>query len=71
MVGVPAVTPDIIPVVGTTVASVVLLLDHVPPAVASESVDVWPVHTLAMPEIAAGDGLTRYDVVVTQPVGSI
>ena len=52
MLGVPAVTPVTTP--PATVASAVLLLLHAPPLVASLSAVVKPVHTIAVPAIAAG-----------------
>jgi hypothetical protein len=54
---VPLETPVTIPV-ELTVAIAVLLLLHVPPVVASVSVDVPPTATVVVPEIAAGTGLT-------------
>jgi hypothetical protein len=40
----------------STVATAVLLLLHVPPVVASESVDCAPVQALAVPVMAATEG---------------
>lgn len=57
MVAVPLATPVTTPVV-LTEATPLLLVLHVPPAVASASVTVDPVHTLAVPVIAAGVVLT-------------
>ncbi len=58
MVVVPAVIPVVRPVVATIVATEVLLLTHVPPAVASISVIDALTHTLPGTVIADGDGLT-------------
>ena len=56
------------PVSEPTVATAVLLLLHVPPAVVSVNVVVDPAQTLVDPEIAAGDVLMVMVVVVMQPV---
>ena len=63
MVNVPAATPVTTPVV-LIVATEVLLLLHVPPAVASVKLVVNPIHTDAVPVMVAGKGLT-VAVVVT------
>ena len=55
------------PVVRSIVAMPVLLLSHVPPAEASVSVVVRPVHTCIVPPIEAGNGFTVTVVVVMQP----
>ena len=65
----PAATPVTTPVVELTVAFAVLLLAHTP-LPASLSMVVWPTHTLAVPDIDAGNGLTVTTVVVIQPVAS-
>jgi hypothetical protein len=52
-VEVPADTPLTMPVEMPTVATLVLLLDHVPDPAASESVVVFPLQTEAVPLIAA------------------
>ena len=57
MVGVPADTPVTTPVV-LTVASAVLLLDQIPPAILSVSKDVEPAHTVEEPLIELGVELT-------------
>lgn len=62
--GKPAVT---IPVVRPIVATVVLPLLHVPPAVASDKVMDEPAHTLADPVIMEDDGLTVTVVNTVQP----
>ena len=51
-----------------TVAAVVLLLLHAPRGLASLSAVVKPAHTLVVPVIADGNGLTVTCVVVWQPV---
>ncbi len=50
----PVSTPE----VGCTVATLVVLLDQVPPVVELVSVVVAPWHTMAVPDIPAGDALT-------------
>ena len=49
----------------------VLLLLHVPEGVISLKVVVKPLHTLRLPVIAAGNGLTNTEVVAIQPVDSV
>lgn len=66
MVTGPAATPVSTPVL-LIVASEVLLLLQVPPAVASVNCVVAATHTPAAPEIAAGKGFTITDVVAMQP----
>ena len=56
---IPATTP-----VGFTVAVVALLLVHTPAGTASLKAVVNPVHTLAVPVIAVGCGVT-FTVVIT------
>ena len=58
MIDVPTVKPLTIPVLLPTVATVVLLLLHVPPGVASESDVVLPTHKVFVPDIATGNGVT-------------
>ena len=53
------------------VASEVLLLLHVPPAVALLSVTDAPVHNPAVPFIAVGIAFTVAVVVTEQPVDSV
>ncbi len=48
----------------------VLLLLHVPPVTASVSVVVNPIHTLLVPDIAAGNGFTVNVIDVAHPVAS-
>lgn len=67
MVDVPPATPVTIPV-APTVATAVLLLLHPPPPVASESDVVSPAHTVLVPNIAVGNGVTVTTAVVVQPV---
>src|SRR6185436_17069239 len=59
MVAVPGVTPVTMPDPEPTVATVVALLDHVTPGVASLMVVVDPAHTGAVPPrtVIAGNGL--------------
>ena len=70
MVVVPAVTPETIPELVPIVATLVLLLIHVPPPVL-DSVVVEPAHTVVVPVIADGNGFTVRTVVVIQPVDSV
>jgi hypothetical protein len=70
IIGLPAATPVTIPLLVPIVARVTLLLVHVPPAVASVSVVVKPTHTLAVPLIDAGSGLTVTTAVAIQVVGN-
>ena len=49
----PPLTPETMPV-EETVATLVLLLFHVPPASASDRLNEFPGHTGALPVIAAG-----------------
>lgn len=51
------------------IAGVVLL--HVPPGVPSLKAVVAPTHTLSVPDIVFGRGLTVNDVVRKQPVPSV
>ena len=71
MIGLPADTPVTTPVVEPTVANPVLLLLQVPPPVISLNIVVEPVQTLAVPVMAAGNGLTVMIAVVIQPVASV
>ena len=71
MVAVPAATPVTTPD-AVTVATPVLLLVHVPPAVASVSGVVNPTQTDNVPVIAGGKGLTVTTTVgAIQPVGNV
>jgi hypothetical protein len=71
IVGVPAATPVTDPP-AVTVASVVLLLVHVPPVVTSVNNMLKPVHTIVVvPDIADGVGLTVIVLVTKQPVGTV
>ena len=69
--GVPDTTPVTTPLPMPIVAWDVLLLDHVPPGVASVNVVVDPTHTLAVPPIADGNGLMVITDDVTHPVGAV
>lgn len=57
---VPTLTPDTVPVVPApaTVAIATLLTDHVPPAGLQVSTVEPGAHNVAVPEMAAGKGLT-------------
>ena len=65
---VPAKTPERIPLPEPIVATVVVLLTHVPPVKPSLSVVVAPVQTVDDPAIVAGNGLTVTIAVFIQPV---
>lgn len=60
----PVTTPDEVPMV----AMVVILLLHVPPLAASLRVVVLPWHTLVIPVIAGGGGVTVTVPVIEHPV---
>jgi hypothetical protein len=67
----PAAIPVTIPVAAPTVAKVGLLLLQVETPETSVSVVVPPTHTLVVPPIAAGKGLTRIPIVALQPEGIV
>jgi len=71
MTEVPPDTPVTTPVPATTVAIAGVALLHVPPAVASANVLVKPMHTVVVPVITAGNGLTVTVAVLKQPVGKV
>src|SRR5438445_22670 len=56
------------PVVDPIVATAMLPLLQVPPVEASDNVVIAPVHTVSVPDIAAGNGLTVMVVVIWQLV---
>lgn len=62
----PPATPDMTPVAASAVAIPVLLLLHVPPAVASLNVVLWPAHTAGVP-VTAATGFTDTVVVTEHP----
>ena len=64
----PEVTPVTVPEVEPIIATAVLLLLHTPPLVAYVNAVVKPKHTLVVPPIAAGFGLTVKLVTAKQPV---
>ena len=70
MILLPAVTPVTLPVVELAVA-LALLLVHVPPVTASLSVVLRPAHTVGVPVMVAGTGLTVKARVLMQPVGHV
>ena len=59
----PAVTPYTLPLT-FTVSIAVLLLLHVPPAVASVNADTEPIQVHIVPVIASGSGFTVITVVI-------
>jgi hypothetical protein len=63
----PVTIPDVVPIVAT----VTLLLTHVPPVSVLPKVVVNPRHTAGVPEIADGSGLTVNTLMVLQPVGNV
>ena len=69
IVVVPADTPVITPA-DPAIATEVLLLLHVPPAVALLSEVVNPAHTLVFPDIATGNAFIVTATVAWQPVGN-
>jgi hypothetical protein len=71
IVGVPATIPVTSPVPIPIVACDVLLLVQVPPDVGSDNAVVEPAHTLVIPAMAPGKGLTVTTDEVTQPVGAV
>ena len=71
IVVVPANTPLTTPVPPPTVATKVLLLVHAPNPVASDKEVVKPAQTFVVPVIAAGNGFTVTNAVMTQPVGRV
>lgn len=71
MVAVPAETPVTTPVEEPTVATPVLPLLHVPNNVASSSVVVELTHTVIVPVMAAGSGLTDTTTERAQPVPNV
>jgi len=64
---IPAFIPFTIPVTEPTVATLVLLLVHVPPTIPFTSVDVEPMHRFVEPEIDVGVGTTVNAFVAIQP----
>jgi hypothetical protein len=68
MVARPAVMPDTTPLILPTVATDVLLLNHVPPLVAELNVVVAPEHIASVPVIAAGEATTVTTAVTKQPL---
>src|SRR5437763_776971 len=71
MTAVPASTPVTTPLDDPIVATAVVLLIHVPPAIASVKLVVDPVQTSSEPAIAAGNGFTVKTAVALQPVESV
>lgn len=67
----PAATPLTSPVVIFTVAMVVFPLVHAPPVVALLRIVVAPTHTLGVPNITPGTGLTVTVEVLRHPVESL
>jgi hypothetical protein len=70
MVVVPPNTPVTIPVPVPTVATVVVLLVHLPPVVPSLRVLVCPAHMLVIPVIGNGLAFTVITELVIQPAPS-
>lgn len=66
----PATIPVTIPLSDPIVAEAVLLL-HAPPGTRSLKVALAPAHTVAAPEIAAGEVLTVTIAIAIQPVGKV
>ena len=59
------------PVTDPTVPATILLLLHVPPPEASVKLVVNPIHTVLVPFIVPGNGLTVTVVVAIHPVGKV
>ena len=70
MVVVPPITPVTTPVPVPTVATVVVLLAHLPPGVPSLRVLACPAHIVVMPVIGSGLAFTDIMVYVVQPAPS-
>lgn len=70
MFAVPALTPDTIPL-ADTVAIALPPSVQVPPVVLDDKVVAEPSHTLRVPEIVPGSGLTVMVPVTRQPVASV
>ncbi len=70
MVDVPVIRPDNTPVEPFIVATLVFVLTHVPPVVASVNRAAVAGHIAKVPLIAAGNGLTVTVVVTIHPVGN-
>jgi len=68
---VPDATPVTLPVAEPTIATPVLLLNHVPPDVVFASVDIDPSHTLNVPVIAAGLAFTVIVSFLEHPVARV
>ena len=71
MRGYPAETPEITPVDALIVANTALLLLHAPPTVESPKVDSDATQKLAIPRMAAGNGLMTITVLAMQPEGVV
>ena len=69
----PGETPVTVPLLLSMVAAVVLLLLHVPPVVASDSVMAEPAQTVDRPAIADGNAFAVTDAVavLVQPFASV
>ena len=66
--GPPVITPVALPILAISG----LLLDHVPPGVAvTDTVVTAPWHTLLLPSMGDGNGLTVTGAVMAHPVGSV
>jgi hypothetical protein len=70
MVDVPAEMPVVIPDIEPMLATAVLLLLQLPPALASDNAVAWPMHTPVAPVITDGSGLTVTIEVAVHPVDS-
>lgn len=64
---IPVTTPVLAPIVAITV----LLLLQVPEPVVLDNVVVLPTHTVGVPVIVAGIGLTVTTLVTIQPVANV
>lgn len=71
MVTLPPDMPVTTPVVEPTVAMAVLPEVHVPPGAVLLSVIVMPAHTLVLPVMPGGAGVTVTIAVILQPAGEV
>ena len=71
MVSIPAAIPVTEPEPEPIIATLMSVLPHVPPVLASAKTVEAPIHTLVLPVIDAGKGLMVKTVVVKQVVGKV
>ena len=71
MMAVPGIIPVTTPVVEPIVATVISLLDQVPPKMASLNTDVAPMQMVVFPRIGIGIAFTVTARVTAQPAVSV